>query len=65
MIIIYTTKNCPDCKALKAFLDANNIEYEEKNLENENVMADLVMENIASQSAPIIKIGNSFFKLAR
>lgn len=64
-IIIYTTKNCPDCKVLKELLKENNIEFEEKDLENKNNMADLVMENIATQSAPIIKIGNLFFELSR
>ena len=30
MVTVYTTKYCPGCGTVKAYLDKNGIEYEEK-----------------------------------
>jgi len=61
MIVVYSTKTCPKCKALKRHLKKMKIEFIEKNLEDTEVMSNLVMKNIFIQSAPAIQIGNQIY----
>jgi len=61
-MIVYSTRNCPKCKALKRQLKKLGIEFTEKDLNNTEVMATLVMNNIHILSAPAIQIGNMVFE---
>lgn len=56
MLTVYTTPNCPRCKLLKEWLKSKGINFEEKNLEDSEVMADLIIRNIYVMSAPALEI---------
>jgi glutaredoxin len=55
-VIVYTTSGCPRCGMLKKWLKNKNTNFEEKNLEDSNVMTDLVMRNFVVMSAPALEI---------
>jgi len=61
-IIVYSTKQCPNCKRLKSNLDRNNIEYTELDLDDTEVMTNLTMKNIVALSAPLLEINGMVFK---
>ncbi len=54
---VFTTPNCPNCKLLKDFLEKLGILYDEKNLLDLDVQTELIMMDIFTMSAPILKIG--------
>ena len=55
-IVVYTTSGCTRCDMLKKWLKNKNTNFEEKNLEDSNVMTDLVMRNFVVMSAPALEI---------
>jgi len=55
-VVVYTTSGCTRCDMLKKWLNNKNTNFEEKNLENSEVMTDLVMRNFVVMSAPAIEI---------
>jgi glutaredoxin len=57
-VVVYTSDGCPRCALLKEWLKDRNTEFEEKNLENTNVMTDLVMRNLVVLSAPALEVGD-------
>lgn len=59
-VVIYTTPICPDCHALKRFLEASGIPYEERDLTDEAVMED-ARARTGVRVAPITFIGDEFF----
>ncbi len=60
-VIVYSTKKCPRCRALKRILKRAKINFVEKELTTD-VMTDLVMKNIHIRSAPAIQIGKFVFE---
>lgn len=60
-VVVYSTKNCPRCKALKRALKRAKIKFTVKSIEDTDAMADLVMKNIHLHSAPAIQIGKLVF----
>ena len=59
--IVYTTSGCIKCTTLKEWLKSRNTEFEERSLEDVNVMTDLVMRDIVVLSAPALEVENVFF----
>ena len=57
-IIVYSSKKCPRCRALKRWLRRNKLSFTEKSLDNTEIMASLVMRNIFVLSAPALEIQN-------
>jgi glutaredoxin len=55
-VVVYTTSGCTRCDMLKKWLKNKDANFEEKNLEDINVMTDLVMRNFVVLSAPAIEI---------
>ena len=55
-IVVYTTSGCTRCDMLKKWLKNKDANFEEKNLEDVDVMTDLVMRNFVVLSAPAIEI---------
>ncbi|MBS7649393.1 MAG: glutaredoxin family protein [Candidatus Bathyarchaeia archaeon] len=54
---VYTTPSCPNCKLLKGFLEKLGVAYEEKSLLDLDVQTELIMMDVFTMSAPILKIG--------
>ena len=60
-IIVYTSSGCHKCSALKNWLLAANRQFEERNLENVDVMAELVMKDVVVLSAPALEVGAAVY----
>ena len=60
-IVVYTTSGCTRCDVLKKWLTTKNTSFEEKNLEDSDVMTDLVMRNLVVMSAPALEINGKMF----
>ena len=58
-IIVYTSNGCSRCVVLKQWLQTRNKEFEERSLENVDVMTDLVMRNLVILSAPVLEVGGA------
>lgn len=52
-ITIYTKDNCPQCKMTKRFLAEKNVDYIEKNIDEEPQYVDWLKEQ-GFQSVPIV-----------
>ena len=60
-VVVYTTSGCTRCNMLKKWLKNKNTNFEEKNLEDSEVMTDLVMRNFVVQSAPAVEIDGTVY----
>jgi glutaredoxin len=60
-IIVYTSSGCHKCSALKNWLIAANKQFEERNLENVDVMAELVMKDVVVLSAPALEVNAAVY----
>jgi glutaredoxin len=60
-VVVYTTSGCTRCSMLKKWLKNKNTNFEEKNLEDSDVMTDLVMRNFVVQSAPAVEIDGTVY----
>jgi glutaredoxin len=61
LIVVYTTNGCTRCDMLKKWLKNKNADFEEKNLEDSEVMTDLVMRNFVVLSAPAIEVEGTVY----
>ena len=60
-IVVYTSSGCPKCAILKKWLKNKNADFAEKNLEDVDVMADLVMRNAVVLSAPALEVEGAVY----
>jgi len=60
-IVVYTSSGCPKCAMLKKWLENKNADFAEKNLEDVDVMADLVMRNAVVLSAPALEVEGTVY----
>jgi glutaredoxin len=60
-VVVYTSEGCPRCKMLKKWLKNKETNFEEKNLGDSDVMADLVMRNFVVLAAPAIEVKGSVY----
>jgi glutaredoxin len=60
-VVVYTTSGCTRCGMLKKWLKNKNTNFEEKNLEDSDVMADLVMRNFVVLSAPAVEVDGAVY----
>jgi len=56
-MVVYTSSGCPKCAVLKGMLRDRGADFEERNLEDVEVMANLIMRNIFVLSAPAVEVG--------
>lgn len=54
-VTIYTSNTCPHCKAAKNYLRENNIEFEEKNVDEDRSAVDYLVEK-GHRGVPVINI---------
>ncbi|GGA53746.1 oxidoreductase [Pelagibacterium lentulum] len=59
MLTIYTTPTCPDCRALKAWLDHQGVSYQERDLSDQAVMEE-AKARYGVRVAPITVLGDWF-----
>jgi glutaredoxin len=60
-VVVYTTSGCTRCDTLKKWLKNRNADFEEKNLEDSEVMADLVMRNFVVLAAPAVEVEGTVY----
>jgi len=60
-VVVYTTSGCTRCDMLKKWLKNKDADFEEKNLEDSEVMADLVMRNFVVLSAPALEVEGTVY----
>ena len=60
-IVVYVSSGCSRCAMLKKWLKSKNADFEEKNLEDVDVMADLVMRNVVVLSAPALEVKGTVY----
>lgn len=60
-MIVYTSRGCVRCAMLKKWLKSRDIEFMEKNLDDVDVMADLIMRNAVVLSAPALEVEEALF----
>ena len=60
MMIVYTLPVCPNCDALKETLKNNNIAFEARDLEDDDVRMELLMDSVTLVEAPIVKIDDRY-----
>ena len=59
-VIIYTTPTCPDCWALKTWLQREGITFEERDLSDPKIMAE-AKARTGVRVAPITFMGETVF----
>lgn len=60
-IVVYTSSGCQKCTALKSWLEAANKQFEERDLEDIEVMTELVMKNVVVLSAPALEVDERIY----
>jgi glutaredoxin len=60
-IVVYTSDGCQKCIVLKDWLKTANRPFEERSLENVDIMAELVMRDIVVLSAPVLEVDSSVY----
>ena len=59
-IFIYSTTNCPNCRALKQFLESKNVQFKEVDMATPAALTELRMNGVFTMSAPVLQMGNKF-----
>lgn len=59
-VIVYTTPTCPDCWALKAWLNREGVAFEERDLTVPQIMAE-AKARTGVRVAPITLVGEQVF----
>jgi len=60
-IVVYTSNGCHKCSVLKEWLKTSSRHFEERSLEDVNVMTELVMKDIVVLSAPVLEVDESVY----
>ena len=58
-VTIYTTPSCVYCKKTKAFFQANNVVYEEKDVSVDSAAVDEMVKKSGQMGVPVIDIDGS------
>jgi glutaredoxin len=61
MIIIYTLPICPNCDELKLKLKNNDVKFITKDLEDDDVRIELLMDSVTLVEAPIVNINGVYY----
>jgi len=54
---VYTTSTCPYCKKTKAFLDENNVSYENYDVGTDEAKRNEMMDKSGQMGVPVLDIG--------
>ena len=61
-IVMYSAKLCGDCQNLKAFMEANNIEYENRDIKENPEYGSEVEEKIGKLGVPYLVIDGEWIR---
>jgi glutaredoxin len=64
-IVVYTSNGCRKCAMLKEWLKTAHRSFEERSLENVEVMTELVMRDIVVLSAPVLEVDKNVYSEAQ
>ncbi len=59
-VIIYSTKNCPNCRVLKQFVENAKVQFTEVDMATPAALTELRMNGVFTMAAPVLQIGNKF-----
>jgi glutaredoxin len=59
-ILIYSTRNCPNCRVLKQFLVSKKVPFDEVDMATPAALTELRMNGVFTMAAPVLQIGNKF-----
>lgn len=60
-ILIYSTRNCPNCRVLKQYLETKDIKYKEMDMATPAALTELRMNGVFTMAAPVLQIGDKFY----
>lgn len=60
-IVVYTSNGCHKCAVLKEWLKTSSKYFEERSLEDVDVMTELFMRNVVVLSAPVLEVDGSIY----
>jgi glutaredoxin 3 len=58
-IILWGKKVCPYCDQVRAFLKANNYEYETIDVEGHDILRDVLEAKYNARRVPVIEVGGN------
>ena len=56
---VYSTENCPDCRVVKSYLSALNIEFEEVVVKEAETI-EHIEKTTGQRKVPVVENGNGF-----
>ncbi|MGG0825011.1 glutaredoxin family protein [Paenibacillus turicensis] len=56
-VIVYTSSNCPHCRQVKSFLNDKGVQFEERNIEENEDFAQQVWD-MGLRAVPVTVIGD-------
>ncbi len=60
--VVYTSEGCTRCRMLKKWMKNMNVEFEEKDIGNAEVMADLIMRDTYILSSPALEVRGAVYR---
>lgn len=60
-VTVYTTPGCPDCAAVKRYLDSRDIAYREKDVTRNEAWLDEMVTFAGVRVAPVTRVGKHAF----
>jgi glutaredoxin len=64
MITLYTLENCPHCEQLKERLTAAGYEFQEKNMQDGEALAEMRINGCFEVMAPVLLVDGRFYSAA-
>ena len=61
MIALYVTKTCPRCHQLASWLRQHDIAFEEKDMSQPEVRAELLIDGVFELSAPVLRVDEMWY----
>jgi arsenate reductase-like glutaredoxin family protein len=61
-LVVYTSEGCTRCRMLKKWMKNMNVEFEEKDIGNAEVMADLIMRDTYILSSPALEVRGAVYR---
>jgi len=61
-VVVYKTTGCSKCNMLEEWLRSIKKEFEERDLDDVDIMAELVMRNEVVLSAPVLEVEGTLYR---